>query len=609
MDLKFDPDNPKYFYARTPKEAEKALKELEKAHVIGVDVEGTGLDPYTSKLLLVQVGTEDTSYIFDARELHLKEMPRFRAVLEDPKKIKLLHNAKFDYKFLKVQAGARLNNVYDTMLAGAVLTAGLAGKNPSLKELTLKYCGFDMNKAVRKSFANHKGPLTEAQIRYSALDTLVMFPIFKEQLKKLKNEDLVQVAKLEFASTPVVAEMELRGIFIDVPAWREVISHLDDKRKRYAASFQELVRPYYNTRSHDLFGNSVDAMNPNSQAQLMELLNKRIGLSLPSTSDGVLKTIDHPVVKALRDYRKYEKLISSFGESLLEQINPVTGRLHPDFNQMGTATGRFSCKNPNLQQIPRNSEEAPFRKLFKPAPGYKLVTADYSSFEMRILADLSGDEKMITALREGKDLHSYTASLMFNVPYAPKSEFNKANPGLRQIAKPIGFGLMYGMSPAGLAAQLEVSKEKGEEYMELYFKSYPSVRAFLDELSSNAVKRGWSKTPMGRKRWYKRPSPTDPDYRRRMSSIQRQAKNHPIQGTNADAIKYAFVFLQKRLEKDGVDGGITHTVHDEIVCEVREDQAEDWAKVQSDEMVRAAELFIKKVPVRSDPFVGDVWEH
>jgi DNA polymerase I len=607
VELKFDPDNPTYEFIQTPDALDKALEALEKESVIGVDVEGTGLDPYTSTLLLVQIGTEETSYIFDARELDLSKFPRYKSLIEDPKRIKLLHNAKFDYKFLKVQTKAALSNVYDTMLAGAVLTAGLVGKNPSLKELTHQYCGIDLEKGIRKTFANHMGPITEAQLKYSGLDTLVMFPIFKAQLQELRKENLVKVAKLEFASTIVVAEMELRGICIDVERWREVIEQLEDKRSRYAEQFQEMIRPYYNTRSEDLFGNSVDAMNVNSQAQLMDLLNNRIGLDLPNTSDGLLKITNHPVVNLLRDYRKYEKLISAFGETLLEKVNPVTGRLHPDFNQMGTATGRFSCKDPNLQQIPRNSEEAPFRELFMPAPGYKLVTADYSSFEMRILADLSGDEKMIKALREGLDIHSYTASLMFNVPYT--ENFKKEHPDLRQIAKPIGFGLMYGMSSMGLAAQLEVSRDKGEEYMELYFKSYPSVREFLDGLSDSAVKKGWSTTPLGRKRWYNRPSPTDDDYRRKMSSIRRQAKNHPIQGTNADAIKFAFVFIKKRFEETGVDGGITHTVHDEIVCEVREDQAEDWAKIQSDEMVRAAELFITKVPVRSDPFVGDIWEH
>ncbi len=609
MDLKFDPNNPEYVHVKTSKQVEEALTELEKSPVIGIDIEGTGLDPYTTEMLLLQIGTEEVSYIFDARELDLKAIPRLKALLENPKKIKLLHNAKFDYKFIKLQAGAKLNNVYDSMLAGAVLTAGLTGKNPSLKELTLKYCGFDMDKGVRKSFQNHVGRITEAQLKYSALDTLALFPIFKEQLKRLKQENLVKVAKLEFAATVVVGEMELRGIFIDVERWKEVIRNLEEKRDAYAKKFQEAIKPYYNRRSQDLFGNSVDMMNMNSQVQLMDLFNNRLKLDLPSTGEGILRTVDHPVVEILRDYRKYEKLISAFGESLLEQVNPVTGRLHPDFDQMGTATGRFSCRNPNLQQIPRNSKEAPFRELFNPAPGYKLITADYSSFEMRILADLSGDEKMIKALKEGLDIHSYTASLMFDVDYYPKEEFKKKNPGLRQIAKPIGFGLMYGMSSRGLAGQLGVSPEKGEEYMELYFKSYPSVREFLDGLSDNAVKNGWSQTPMGRKRWYKKLSPSDPDYRRKIGSIRRQAKNHPIQGTNADAIKFAFVFIQKHFDKGEFDGGITHTVHDEIVCEVREDQAEEWAKIQSQEMVRAAELFIKKVPIASEPFIGDLWEH
>jgi len=226
---------------------------------------------------------------------------------------------------------------------------------------------------------------------------------------------------------------------------------------------------------------------------------------------------------------------------------------------------------------------------------------------MRILADLSGDEKMIKALREGLDIHSYTASLMFGKPYT--ADFKKKYPDLRQIAKPIGFGLMYGMGPTGLAGRLDVSPEMGKDYMEKYFASYPSVRKFLDTQAKTAVTKGWSATPGGRKRWYKRPEKSDPEYRRKMSNIQRQAKNHPIQGTNADAIKYALVFLHERLAKEGVDGAITHTVHDEVVCEVREDQAEDWAKIQSDEMVRAGELFIKEVPVISDPFVGDVWEH
>jgi DNA polymerase-1 len=402
--------------------------------------------------------------------------------------------------------------------------------------------------------------------------------------------------------------MELKGVYVNLEKWHEILKNLEKKRDEYAKQFQDLVRPYYkNGNQTDLFGDPVDALNMNSPVQLMALFNDKLGLSIPSTGAAILETLRHPVAQALSDYRGYEKLLSAFGDTLLSKVNRVTGRLHPDFMQMGTATGRFSCKEPNLQQIPRNSEEAPFRECFNPAPGYKLVTADYSSFEMRILADLSGDEKMITALKNDLDIHSYTASLMFNKPYS--DDFKKLYPDLRQIAKPIGFGLMYGMGSVGLASQLKAEPEEAKDYIDKYFQSYPSVQKFLDGLARDAVRRGWSSTPSGRKRWYNLPEKTDVEYRKKLSNIERQAKNHPIQGTNADAIKYALVFLNERLKKEGVDGAITHTVHDEIVCEVREDQAQDWSLIQSQEMVRAGELFIKKVPVVSEPFVGDVWEH
>ncbi|MEZ6255754.1 MAG: DNA polymerase A family protein [Patescibacteria group bacterium] len=338
----------------------------------------------------------------------------------------------------------------------------------------------------------------------------------------------------------------------------------------------------------------------------MDLFNNKLGLDMPSTGVAILKTTDHPAVNLLQDYRGYEKLISSFGDTLLAKINPITKRVHPSFMQLGAATGRFACNGPNLQQIPRNTEEAPFRECMNPAPGYDFVVADYSSFEMRILADLSGDENFVNAMNGGLDMHSYTASLMFDLPYDSIKTEHKDK---RQAAKAIGFGLMYGMGPMGLAAQIKVEKEEAQQYMNRYFGAYPSVKAFLDGMAENAVKNGWSATPGGRKRWYKQPEKSDPDYNKKLSNIQRQAKNHPIQGTNADAVKYALVFLHERLKKEKVKGDVILTVHDEVVCEVPEDCSHDWSKIQEEEMVRAGELFIKKVPVISDPFVGKVWEH
>ena len=168
---------------------------------------------------------------------------------------------------------------------------------------------------------------------------------------------------------------------------------------------------------------------------------------------------------------------------------------------------------------------------------------------------------------------------------------------------------MYGRGPTSLAKQLGISPERGKEYLDKYFKSYPGVRSYLEKVAKEAVKKGWSTTPAGRKRWYIQPETSDPDYKRKVGHIERQAKNHPIQGTNADAIKYALVFLSEKIKERNMDASIILTVHDEVVCEVIEDQAEEWAKIQSEQMKRAGELFIKKVPVESKPFVADVWEH
>lgn len=590
--------------------ANKALDILEKEKIIGVDVEATGLDPYTAELLVVQIGTESVSYIFDVEVVDFNKFERVKKLLENNKILKLLQNAKFDYKMIKQQTAIELNNVYDTMLAELVLTAGI-NKSASLLALCRRYLDLDLDKEIRTTFSKlYPGQkLSKPQLEYSALDTLVLFPIFQKQWPKLKEEGLIDVAKLEFKVTSVVGNMELNGIYIDKNRWKKIIKVLKKKRKQISEEFQEMVRPYYKINQTDMFSSDgmADSLNINSQVQLMNLFNNKIGLDLESTSVNVLKKVNHPVVKKLMEYREYEKLVSAFGDKLLSLINPKTKRLHPDFHQMRTATGRFACSGPNLQQIPRNSEEAPFRKCFNPEPGYKLVVSDYSSAEMRIMADLSKDQKMIDAFKNGLDMHSFVASMMFGEKYT--DDFKQKHPELRQAAKAIGFGLMYGMGPLGLATRLEISREKAEKYMDKYFKSFPKVKRYLDKASKEAIKRGYSTTPVGRKRWYTKPERTDPDYRRKIGSIGRRAKNHPIQGTNADAIKYAFVYLDKRIKKEGIDAKITHTVHDEIVFEVKEEEAEYFGKVLSEEMVRALELFVKEVPVVCDYFIGDVWEH
>ncbi len=615
MAFKFDLNNPPFEYVVKMEQAEKALIELEKEKVLAVDTETSSLDPYTGHMFLVQIASENMCYTFDVRKVDLTKLPLFKKILEDKNVVKLLQNGSFDYKYIKVHFGVELDNIFDVMLADMILFAGL-GMRFSLGVIINRWFpDIHVDKELQASFADQPKNMNVNldQLKYAAIDVLALFPVFNAQLKKLAAEKLLNIAKLEFAVLKVVAEIELKGIYIDKKRWQEIIKNLQKKRDEVALNFQEAIKPFYGYSRTDLFGNSADYININSQQQLMDLFNNRLHLNVPSTGDSILQDIKHPIADVLRNYRGYEKLISAFGDSLLEKINPKTGRIHPHLMQLGAATGRFACQSPNLQQIPRNSAEAPFRECFNPEPGNKLVVSDYSSFEMRILADLSGDAKMIHALKEGLDIHSYTASLMFGKEYTP--DFKKKYPELRQMAKPIGFGLMYGMGAAGLMGRIkaetgkDIPQTESQDLIDKYFASYPSVKSFLDKQASDAVKNGYSTTPAGRKRWYTQPAKNDPEFRRKVSNIQRQAKNHPIQGTNADAIKYALVFVQDYMKKNNIDGGIILTVHDEIVCEVREDQAEAFAPVLSDMMVKAGALFLKKVPVASDPFVGDVWEH
>ncbi len=572
---------------------------LSKRDVLAVDTEGTSLDPYSNKLLLIQVGIPDKAFIFDGRKI--KDFSPLREILEDARKLKLTQNGKFDYEVLKTSLGIRMKNIYDTMLAEGLLNAGLGTVNSlsSLRALAGKYIGVDLKKDIRETFAAG-GRITKDQLSYGALDVLVLFPIFEKQLKEIKKNSLTRVAKLEFAVLPVVGDMELRGSFVDVERWRKSLKEFKAKRDELAHKIQDEIRPLYSGNQTDLFGNMRDAINLNSQKQLMELFNDKLGLSLPSTGVGVLQKTNHPVAQMLLEYRGFEKLLSAFGETLLSKINKHTGRMHPDFFQLGAATGRFSCSNPNLQQIPR---DATFRSCFTKTPGNKLVNADYSQAELRILADYSKDPAFLKAYKEGADLHTLTASQMYNVP------FDKVTKDMRQATKTINFGLMYGRGAMSIGAQIGISAEEAKKLLGKYFDTYAGVKRWLDATAKEAIDRGYAETRLGRKRWFTIPDKSSVEYTKELGSIARAAKNHPIQGTSADMTKLALIYINERFEKEGIKGGIVHTVHDEIVSEVAEDQAKEAAKIQQEEMVRAGETLLKNVPVVADVVVSDVWEH
>ena len=595
IQLEFDPKKPEYELIETPEQVQKAITELKKREVLAVDTEATDLDPYNSTLLLIQVGTPEKAYIFNHQKVDTSPL---KSLLEDPKRLKIVQNGKFDYEMLKVNAGITLENIFDTMLAERILTTGLKREN-SLEAIALKHLNIQLEKEVRTTF-NHKAALTKKQLEYSALDVLVLFPIFKIQFKNLQKEKLVRIAQLEFRCLPVVAEMELKGVYIDVEKWRKNLKKLKEKRDLAAARIQEELRPLYQNTQVDLFGHQVDVVNLNSPVQIMEAF-RMVGIDLPSTGEAILKRTDHPIAKMLLEYRSHEKLLSAFGENLLSKISPKTGRIHPDYMQIGADTGRFACSKPNLQQIPSDSA---FRSCFIPPKGYKFVVADYSQIELRILAECSGDIVFMRAYKEDKDLHTLTASQMYGIP---EEKVRKDVERFR--AKSINFGLMYGRGANSLAAQLEVSPEEAKALLKKYFKTYGGVKRWLDKTAKDAIRNGYSTTLGGRKRWFTPPDPADPSYERQLGGIERQGKNTPIQGTSADMVKYALVYIYDKIKEKGYEAWPIHTVHDEVVIEVREDQAEEVREMVEKQMIRAAKVLLKKVPVKVDAKVSDVWEH
>lgn len=576
-----------------------ALEEIGKESVISVDTEGNKIDPFTSTLLLLQIATKNKTFVFDATKVDLTP---FKELFEAERPLKVLHNAKFDYEILKVKTGISLNGIYDTMLAERILTCGIS-RDISLQAIAKKTLNLELDKSIRESFYDpkskaYRGVFTKEQIEYAAKDVQVLSQIFERQYRELIKENIVETAKLEFSLVPVVAEMELKGSLIDIEKWRSYIAELEQKRDFLNAEIQESIRHLSSYAQEDFFGNVSDTVNLDSPIQLLQVF-KKLGVELPNTSESTLQKTNHPLAKKLLDYRACEKMITAFGESILEKIHPVTGRLHPDFIQIGADTGRFACNNPNLQQIPTDSG---FRSCFMSTPGYKLITADYSQIELRIMAEVSQDPVFLEAFQRDIDLHSLTASQMFRIP------LSKVDREKRFQAKSINFGLMYGRGATSLSSQIGLSVEESKKLLDVYFSTYNKVKRWLDNMGRQAVRDREVRTIGGRRRLFMVPEKTNPEYEKIVAAIERQGKNMPIQGTSADITKYALVFIYKELKEKNLDAYLIHNVHDEIVTEAREDIVEEVAKIVENNMIKAGMKFIHKVPIKVEVHISDCWE-
>ncbi|MDQ4043201.1 MAG: bifunctional 3'-5' exonuclease/DNA polymerase [Actinomycetota bacterium] len=559
-------------------------KTLEVTEAIGGDVETTDLSPRDGKVRLLQLATPDETFVIDVFETG--DLAPLKDVLEDGP-VKILHNAKFDYAFLKSEHGITLSPIFDTMLAAQLLSGGNYEASYALEAVAGRYADFELDKSARKE--NWSGELSEAQIEYAARDAAVLLPLRERLREELEGEKLVRVSEIEFGAVATIAEMELAGIKLDVARWKELEIAVRERRDEAAVALEAHFPEPEGVLPLEGLG---PRLNLNSPKQITDAFHT-LGIDLPDTKVWTLLKVDHPAAKALLEYRELQKKLGTYLETYPNFIHSKTGRIHANFLQCRVPTGRLACTNPNVQQIPHEDE---FRSCFVAEQGNVLVIADYSQIELRILAEVSGDPAFVRAFQEGDDLHRMTAATMFGV------EDEEVTREQRSAAKRINFGLMYGRGPKSLSAQLGTDEERARGLIDEYFANYPKVQRYLQSTASRALRDRTLRTLAGRVRKFGDTSGLGSIER---GAMRREAMNYPIQGASADIAKLALAYIREELE--GFDARLINSIHDEFVVECAEEVAPEVAERTRDGMVRAGEEILEKVPVEVEVAISPKW--
>jgi DNA polymerase-1 len=590
--------NTNYRVIRTEEELRKAVELLATHQVIGLDTETTELDPYYGRLRLIQLATPSGVHVIDVdafRNGDLKKDPALaslRDLLAAPRPIKILHNAKFDAKFIKHTLGTDLGGIFDTLLASQLLGAGDIEERHGLEAVASRYLSEAVDKTERLSNWNFE--LSESQLEYAARDAAVLLPLREKLIERLKADSLIDCARLEFDCVMTVADIELTGFYMHKDRWLEQLAIVEKRRIQLAEELQSVLAE--ESSQGTLFGGPQrDDINLDSHQQLTQAL-ERLGIPVPdSTRNWKLQplALDYPIIATLLEYRTVQKALTSYGQNMIELINPTTHRLHADFRQIGAPTGRFACTNPNIQQVPHAVE---YRRCFSGHPeGRKLVIADYSQIELRILAEFSGDRAFINAFRSGADLHRVTAAEVFNV------SVDQVSREQRDFAKRLNFGVVYGIGAQRFSIMTGVGVPEAEGVLKKYFATYRQLDTYLNDAANRAVRERQARTGSGRLVRFR----YDDQDRQQISMTKRNGKNTPIQGTSADILKRALRLLKDELR--GTNAQIVNIIHDEIVVEADAGEASDVAVKVERAMVSAGEEYVKTVPVKVETEIADEW--
>ncbi|HYN23553.1 MAG TPA: DNA polymerase [Pyrinomonadaceae bacterium] len=591
----------KYKVIKTADELRRAVELLSNQSAIGLDTETTELDPYTGRLRLIQLAAPDGVSIIDldafanrgnGQLANNEALLPLKRLLESPRPIKIAHNAKFDAKFLKYNLGAELVGVFDSLLASQLISAGDIEERHGLETVATRYLNESVDKSERLSNWNFE--LSEAQLEYAARDAAILLPLREKLIDRLKAEALVKCAQLEFECVMPVADIELAGFYMHKDRWLEQLAIVEKRRAKLAEELQEILAEESSQGS--LFGGPQRAdINLDSHQQLTQAL-ERLGIPVPdSTRNWKLQPLaaQYPVIATLLEYRTVQKALTSYGQNMIELINPATGRLHADFRQIGAPTGRFSCTNPNIQQVPHATE---YRRCFSGYPtGRKLIIADYSQIELRILAEFSGDRGFIEAFNSGADLHRVTAAQVFNVP------LDQVSRDQRDFAKRLNFGVVYGIGAQRFSIMTGLSVPEAENVLRKYFATYRGLDTYLREAANRAVNERQARTASGRLVRFR----YDENDRQQISMTQRNGKNTPIQGTSADILKRALRLLKDELRD--TSARIVNIIHDEIVVEADADQAIEISQKVKRAMCAAGEEYLRTVPVKVETEIAVEW--
>ena len=596
-----------YQTIRTEKELDELMGLINQADYVSFDTETTSLDYMLAELVGISIALKpnEAFYIpinhnYEGAEKQLEQdfvLEALKPFLESDEIPKIGHNLKYDRHILQ-NAGIDLKGtLLDTMLFSYVNNSTITRHN--LDAVSKRY--LNINPTSYEDVAG-KGakqiPFSEVSIDvasdYASEDADISLKLY-EHIEPLVQKE-AKLAKLyseiEGPLIYTLGDIERNGVLIDSEKLSQQSKELEVKILKLESKVQK---------------NAGEDFNLGSPKQLQEILYEKLGLPVikktpkgqPSTSEAVLQelSMDFPIVHDILSYRAISKLKSTYTDKLPKMINSNTGRVHTSYHQAVTATGRLSSSDPNLQNIPIRSEEGRrIREAFIAPEGYKILAADYSQIELRIMAHLSKDQGLMDAFAKGQDIHQATAAEIFSI------NIDDVTPNQRRSAKAINSGLIYGMSAFGLSKQLQITRAEAQNYIEQYFERYPGVKNYMDETKSSAKQNGYVETVFGRRLYLA--DIESSNYQRRQYA-ERSAINAPMQGTAADLIKMAMTDLHSKIRNESLDAKIIMQVHDELVIEVNENQLDELSDLTVNIM---ADIFKLDVDLKVDADIGNNWD-